>query len=224
MFDEIAPRYDLLNRVLSFGVDVWWRKRAIALLADGLRGRPEFLLDVATGTADLAIEALSLDPDQVVGVDISDGMLEGGRQKLRRRGLDGRVALVQGDAADLPFEPAAFDGATVAFGVRNFEDLRAGLEGIRRVLRPGAPLVVLEFSHPTAFPVKQGYEFYSRHVLPRVGEAVSGSSEAYEYLPESVEAFPDGEDFLAVMREAGFSDLRAEPLTFGISSLYRGRA
>ena len=224
MFDEIAPRYDVLNRVLSFGIDVWWRKRAVALLADALDGRPEFLLDVATGTADLAIEALSLDPDQVVGVDISDGMLEGGRRKLRRRELDGRVALVQGDAADLPFDDDTFDGALVAFGVRNFEDLGAGLAGIRRVLRPGAPLVVLEFSHPTAFPVKQGYEFYSKHVLPRVGEAVSGSSEAYEYLPESVAAFPDGEAFLRELREAGFAAPVAVPLTFGIVSLYRGRA
>jgi len=224
MFDEIAPRYDLLNRVLSFGIDVWWRKRAIALLAGALDERPEFLLDVATGTGDLAIEALSLDPNQVVGVDISAGMLAGGRDKLRQRGLDGRVALVQGDAADLPFPADTFDGATVAFGVRNFEDLQAGLEGIRRVLRPGAPLVVLEFSHPTAFPVKQGYELYSAHVLPRVGRAVSGSSEAYEYLPESVAAFPDGDAFLAVMRAAGFRNVLAKPLTFGIVSLYRGLA
>ena len=224
MFDAIAPRYDLLNRVLSFGVDGWWRRRAVALLADGLGRRPEFLLDVATGTADLAVEALSLGPDQVVGVDISDGMLAGGRRKLRRRRLDARVALVRGDAADLPFDDDAFDGATVAFGVRNFEDLGAGLRGIRRVLRPGAPLVVLEFSHPTAFPVKQGYELYSKHVLPRVGEAVSGSSEAYEYLPESVAAFPDGEAFLGVLRDAGFSAPVAVPLTFGIVSLYRGRA
>lgn len=223
MFDEIAPRYDLLNRVLSFGIDVRWRKRAVRSLEAALRGRPDRLLDVATGTADLAIEALSLGGD-VVGVDISEGMLEGGREKVAARGLDGRVTLVQADAADLPFDDDAFDGALVAFGIRNFEDLGAGLGGIRRVLRPGAPLVVLEFSHPTAPVVKQGYAFYSRHVLPRIGRAVSGSSEAYEYLPESVEAFPDGEDFLAVMREAGYSDLSVEPLTFGIASLYRGRA
>lgn len=225
MFDEIAPRYDILNRVLSFGIDVWWRKRAVALLADGLGVRqPDRLLDVATGTADLAVEALSLRPREVVGVDISEGMLQGGREKLRKKGLNDRITLVQGDAADLPLPDDAFDGALVAFGVRNFEDLQAGLAGIRRVLRPGAPLVVLEFSHPTAFPVKQGYEFYSRHVLPRVGKAVSGSSEAYEYLPESVAAFPDGEAFLTVMRDAGFSAPLARPLTFGIVSLYRGLA
>ena len=223
MFDEIAPRYDFLNRVLSFGIDVRWRKQAVAFLAEALDGPPGELLDVATGTADLAIEALRLG-GSVVGVDISEGMLSGGREKLRTRGLDDRVTLVQGDAADLPFEDDRFDGALVAFGVRNFEDLQAGLEGIRRVLKPGAPLVVLEFSHPTAFPVKQGYEFYSKHVLPRVGKAVSGSSEAYEYLPESVAAFPDGEDFLAVLRAAGYSAPAVKPLTFGISSLYRGRA
>lgn len=224
MFDEIAPRYDLLNRVLSFGIDVRWRKRAVALLGDALSGRPDRLLDVATGTADLAVEALSLGPREVVGVDISEGMLAGGREKLRKKGLADRVTLVQGDAADLPFEDDSFDGALVAFGVRNFEDLRAGLEGIRRVLKPSAPLVVLEFSHPTTFPVKQGYAFYSKHVLPRVGRAVSGSSEAYEYLPESVAAFPDGEAFLTVMREAGYRAPMAEPLTFGIVSLYRGLA
>ncbi|WP_420454928.1 bifunctional demethylmenaquinone methyltransferase/2-methoxy-6-polyprenyl-1,4-benzoquinol methylase UbiE [Rubrivirga sp.] len=224
MFDDIAPRYDLLNRVLSFGIDVRWRKRAVAWLADGLSGRPERLLDVATGTADLAIAALSLGPTEVVGVDISDGMLEGGRAKLRERGLAGRVALVQGDAADLPFEDDAFDGAFVAFGVRNFEDLRAGLEGIRRVLRPGAPLVVLETSQPTAFPFKQGYRIYSRYLIPRIGQAISGNAEAYEYLPESARQFPYGEAFLAEMRAAGYTDCRARPQTFGVASLYRGRA
>ena len=225
MFDEIAPRYDLLNRVLSFGTDVWWRRRAVAWLGEGLGAhRPDRLLDVATGTADLAVEALTLGPREVVGVDISEGMLSYGRTKLARKGLDRRVTLVQGDAADLPFPDAAFDGALVAFGVRNFENLEAGLAGIRRVLRPGAPLVVLEFSQPTAFPVKQGYAFYSKHVLPRVGKAVSGSAEAYEYLPESVAAFPAGEAFLRVFRAAGFRDGEARPLTFGIVSLYRGRA
>ncbi len=225
MFDEIAPRYDLLNRVLSFGTDVWWRKRAVRWLDEGLGAhRPDRLLDVATGTADLAVEALALGPREVVGVDLSEGMLSVGRDKIRAKGLSDRITLVQGDAAHLPFEDAAFDGALVAFGVRNFEDLGAGLAGIRRVLKPGAPLVVLEFSQPTAFPVKQGYAFYSAHVLPRIGAAVSGSSEAYEYLPESVAAFPAGEAFLSVFRAAGFRDAEARPLTFGIVSLYRGRA
>jgi demethylmenaquinone methyltransferase/2-methoxy-6-polyprenyl-1,4-benzoquinol methylase len=224
MFDEIAPRYDLLNRVLSFGTDVWWRKRAVAFLGEALPFRPRRLLDVATGTADLAVEALSLKPDEVVGVDISEGMLRLAAQKLAKRGLMDRIRLVQADAAALPFDDGSFDGALVGFGVRNFEDLRAGLAGIRRVLRPAAPLVVLEFGHPTAFPVRQAYEAYSRHVLPRVGRAVSGSDEAYTYLPESVAAFPDGADFLRELEAVGFREAEAKPLTFGIVSLYRGRA
>ena len=224
MFDEIAPRYDLLNRLLSFGIDVGWRKKAVALLADAVAGRPARLLDVATGTADLAIEALSLGPDEVVGVDISHGMLEGGRAKVRARGLEGRVTLVQGDAADLPFPDGAFDGAFVSFGVRNFEDLGAGLGGIRRVLRPGAPLVVLETSQPTRFPFKQGYRLYSGVLMPWMGRTVSGNAEAYEYLPESAREFPYGEAFLREMRAAGFSACVGRPQTFGVASLYRGLA
>lgn len=224
MFDEIAPRYDALNRLLSGGIDVWWRKKAVRSIRTGLTGQPDRLLDVATGTADLAVALLDANPREVVGIDISDGMLELGRQKLAKKKLDDRITLLQADAADLPFEDDTFDGATVAFGVRNFEDLQAGLRGMRRVLRPGAPLVVLEFSHPTTTPVKQLYEAYSKHVLPRVGKAISGSSEAYEYLPESVAQFPDGEDFIAEMREAGFSRCTASPLTFGVVSLYRGHA
>ena len=224
MFDAIAPRYDLLNRLLSFGIDVWWRKRAVALLADGLAGPPALLLDMATGTADLAVEALSLDPRQVIGVDISEGMLAYGRDKLAARQLDHRIALVQGDAADLPFEDDLFDGALVAFGVRNFENLHDGLAEMRRVLRPGAPLVVLETSQPTAFPFKQGYDVYAQHVMPRVGRTVSGNAEAYEYLPESAREFPHGEAFLRALRAAGYSETLARPLTFGVVSLYRGAA
>ena len=224
MFDAVAPRYDVLNRVLSLGIDVVWRKRAVALLAEALHRRPERLLDVATGTCDQAIEALTLCPREIVGVDISAGMLDGGRDKLRQQGLSDRVTLVQGDAADLPFEGDTFDGAFVGFGVRNFEDLGAGLAGIRRVLRPGAPLVVLETSQPTAFPFKQGYQVYARHVMPRVGRVLSGHPEAYEYLPESARAFPFGEAFLREMRAAGFTACVARPQTFGVASLYRGLA
>ena len=224
MFDEIAPRYDLLNRLLSFGIDRGWRRKAVALLGDALDGRPERLLDVATGTADLAIEALSLGAREVVGVDISNGMLDGGREKVRKGGLGGRVTLVQGDAVDLPFPDDAFDGAFVAFGVRNFEDLGAGLAGIRRVLRPGAPLVVLETSQPERFPFKQGYRFYSGVLMPVIGRAVSGNAEAYEYLPESARQFPYGEAFLRELRAAGFTDAIAQPQTFGVASLYRALA
>lgn len=224
MFDDIAPRYDLLNGVLSLGIDAWWRKRAVAFLGEALLNRPSALLDVATGTGDLAIEALSLNPEKVIGVDISEGMLRLGREKIEERDLSDRIELHQGDSVDLPCADNHFDGAMVAFGVRNFENLQAGLMDIRRVLKPGAPLVVLEFSHPTAFPVKQTYDFYSRHILPRIGRAISKNGEAYSYLPESVAAFPDGNDFLNNMTAVGFTETIARPLTFGVVSLYRGRA
>jgi len=220
MFDAIAPRYDLLNRVLSFGIDRYWRWRAVRLLADE---QPARVLDVATGTADLAIRAEQmLHPREVVGIDLSAEMLAYGREKLDRRGLSPRISLIQGDAADLPFEDDAFDAALVAFGVRNFEDLEAGLRGIGRVLRPGGTLVVLEFSQPQAFPIKQLYGWYSRHVLPRIGGALSPDQGAYEYLPNSVAAFPSGADFLDRMQASGFDNLLWTPLTFGIASLYRG--
>lgn len=221
MFDAIAPRYDLLNRVLSLGIDQHWRTRAIRLLEDD---RPQCILDVATGTADLAIKAERLlHPREVVGVDLSEEMLRVGRGKLVQRGLHPRITLERADAADLPFSDGDFDAALVAFGVRNFEDLDAGLREMARVLRPGGALVVLEFSHPRAFPIKQLYAFYSRHVLPRIGRALSQNKGAYRYLPDSVAAFPDGPDFLARMEAAGYRDLRWDPLTFGIASLYKGR-
>ena len=220
MFDAVAPRYDLLNRVLSLGIDRYWRTRAVRLLSDE---QPARVLDVATGTADLAIKAeRMLHPREVVGIDLSAEMLEYGRAKIDRLGLTPRISLVQGDAEDLPFPNDAFDAALVAFGVRNFEDLDAGLRGIRRVLRPGAALVVLEFSRPRTFPIKQLYAWYSRHVLPRIGGALSPEQSAYEYLPSSVAEFPDGPDFLDRMADTGFTDLLWEPLTFGIASLYRG--
>jgi demethylmenaquinone methyltransferase / 2-methoxy-6-polyprenyl-1,4-benzoquinol methylase len=219
MFDAIAPRYDLLNRVLSFGIDQRWRRRAVRLLEIEQPGR---ILDVATGTGDLAIEALALNPRKVVGVDISEEMLRVGREKIEQRGLSDRITLQRGDSERLPFSDAQFDAALVAFGVRNFEDLDRGLREIRRVLKPGSALVVLEFSRPRAFPIRQLYGFYSRHVLPRVGGAVSRDGGAYRYLPDSVEAFPDGDEFLAHMAAAGFGELRSIPLTSGIASLYRG--
>ncbi len=220
MFDAVAPQYDLLNRVLSLGIDRYWRTRAVRLLADE---QPTRVLDVATGTADLAIKAERiLHPREVVGIDLSAEMLQYGREKLDRLGLSPRISLVQGDAEDLPFADDAFDAALVAFGVRNFEDLKAGLRGIRRVLRPGGALVVLEFSRPRTFPIKQLYAWYSRYVLPRIGGVLSPEQSAYEYLPRSVAAFPDGSDFLDRMDASGYTDLLWKPLTFGIASLYRG--
>lgn len=220
MFDAVAPRYDLLNRVLSLGIDRYWRIQAVRLLADE---QPRRVLDVATGTADLALEAeRQLHPREVVGIDLSAEMLRYGRDKIQERGLGGRVSLVQGDAEALPFDDDAFDAALVAFGVRNFEDLGAGLADIHRVLRPGGRLVVLEFSQPRNGPFRRLYRWYSRHVLPRIGGRLSPDPGAYEYLPRSVEAFPDGADFLDRMETAGYTDLLWRPLTFGIASLYRG--
>ncbi len=221
MFDAIAPRYDLLNRVLSLGIDQSWRKKAVAMLQDQ---EPRRILDVATGTADLAIEALKVNPEKVIGVDISEEMLRVGRQKVLDLGEQDRIELRRGDSERLPFSDRQFDAAIVAFGVRNFENLNKGLAEIHRVLKPGGALVVLEFSHPRTFPIKQVYGLYSRVVLPRVGRAVSGNDGAYKYLPDSVAAFPDGDDFLSRMREVGFKDLECRPLTFGIASLYRGVA
>ncbi len=223
MFDRVAPRYDLLNRVLSLGIDQWWRRRAVAWLEEE---RPARVLDVATGTADLALLAAKKLPGapEVVGVDISEPMLMRGRVKAARQNLAGRVRLLRADAADLPFEDDVFDAALVAFGVRNFENLHAGLTSIRRVLKPGGALVVLEFSTPRVPVFRQLYGFYSRHVLPRIGRLLSSDAAAYEYLPASVEIFPDGPDFLARMRAAGFEDAAWRPLTFGVASLYKGRA
>lgn len=230
MFDSIAARYDLLNRILSFGIDRLWRRRAIGWIAGD---HPRRILDVATGTGDLALDALRLDPEQVVGVDLSEGMLAKGRVKVMQRGEANRIVLQQADAEHLPFEDGVardgsgtgtpgFDAALVAFGVRNFEDLNAGLGEIGRVLRPGAPLVVLEFSQPTRFPFKQLYEAYSRLVLPRVGSAISGNRGAYEYLQASAAVFPSGEAFLERMRQSGFERVEARPQTFGVATLYKG--
>lgn len=220
MFDRIAPRYDLLNRVLSFGIDRRWRKKAVDLLREA---RPQRILDVATGTADLAIEAMRLEPERVVGIDIAEEMLSIGREKVERLGYEDRIQLRTGDAEKLPFSDSQFDAVLVAFGVRNFEDLRRGLSEMKRVLKRGGSVVVLEFSRPTAFPVRQLYGFYSRYVLPRVGGAVSRDSGAYQYLPDSIAAFPAGQDFLDVLASVGYQDVQCRPLTFGIASLYTGR-
>jgi demethylmenaquinone methyltransferase/2-methoxy-6-polyprenyl-1,4-benzoquinol methylase len=225
MFDRIAPRYDLLNRVLSLGIDKLWRRTTLREMRRRLDGRPAGrVLDLATGTADLAIALARRDAEQVVGVDPSVGMLEVGREKVMARKLDRRVTLEEGHSEQLPFEDDLFDAATVAFGVRNYEDLQAGLRETARVLKPEAPLVVLEFSRPTAFPIKQFYGFYFRHVLPRIGGMVSGDAGAYTYLPESVNVFPDGDDFLREMERAGFTAPRRKPLTFGIATVYSALA
>jgi demethylmenaquinone methyltransferase / 2-methoxy-6-polyprenyl-1,4-benzoquinol methylase len=219
MFDTISGKYDFLNHFLSLGIDIRWRKKAIRELVDL---RPRLILDVATGTGDFAIEALKLNPDKVIGVDISEGMLDQGRQKMRKRGYSERIDMVTGDSENLPFEENKFDAITVGFGVRNFENLEKGLLEMKRVLRPGGKIVVLEFSKPRVFPFKQLYQFYFRYILPTLGRWISRDATAYTYLPESVQAFPDGRDFTNILEKLGFKQIACKPLTFGISSLYIG--
>lgn len=221
MFDGIAHRYDFLNHFFSLGIDVLWRKRCVRLLR---QERPKRMLDVATGTADFAIEAVRMGLDvHVTGVDISAGMLDVGRTKIAARGWNDRIELIQGDSVALPFEADAFDAFTVAFGVRNFEDLQGGLKDMLRVLKPGGLGLVLEFSKPQRFPIKQVFGLYFKHIMPSVGKWVSKDPAAYTYLPESVDAFPEGNDFLDQMTLAGYTDVKAQRLTGGIATIYTGR-
>tara|TARA_B110000503_G_scaffold132166_1_gene207804 strand:+ start:125 stop:889 length:765 start_codon:yes stop_codon:yes gene_type:complete len=226
MFDNIAHSYDFLNHLFSFGIDVLWRKRAIRMLQHHWQGQtgPFHLMDMATGTADFAIEALRMDlrETRVTGVDISPGMLEVGRKKVTKRGWDDRIELIEGDSADLPFEEGTFDAYTVAFGVRNFEHLDQGMQEMFRVLKPGGMGLVLEFSKPKTFPMKQLFGLYFKFIMPTIGRLVSKDAAAYSYLPESVDAFPEGPEFLKRMAQAGYTDCRQIKLTGGIASIYTG--
>jgi demethylmenaquinone methyltransferase/2-methoxy-6-polyprenyl-1,4-benzoquinol methylase len=205
---------------MSLGIDIIWRKKAInELKAD----KPKLILDVATGTGDFAFEALSiLKPEKITGVDISQGMLDIAQQKINKRGVQAQFSVKLGDSEKLPFEVNEFDAVTVAYGVRNFENLQIGLNDIFRVLKPGGKAVVLEFSKPKAFPVKQLYNFYFNYITPGIGKLFSKDARAYSYLPESVAAFPDGKAFTVIMQKAGFSDTKCRPLAFGICSIYTG--
>lgn len=219
MFDSISPKYDLLNRLLSLGVDQGWRRKVVRLLG---QEPVAHLLDVATGTADLAIMAAPK-ADHITGIDISEGMLAHGRVKVAKRGLDQKILLSQADSTALPFPDAAFDAVTVAFGVRNFEDLEAGLREMFRVLKPNGRLFVLEFSKPQHTPMRQLFRFYFHNVMPLIGRAVSKDSAAYIYLPKSVDAFPEGPAFLIMLKNAGAHRTEARSLTGGIATLYIAR-
>jgi demethylmenaquinone methyltransferase/2-methoxy-6-polyprenyl-1,4-benzoquinol methylase len=219
MFNSIAKRYDFLNHFLSAGVDIYWRKKAVKLLAPV---KPQQVLDIATGTGDFALETLQLNPKQIIGIDISEGMLQVGREKIAKRGLSHLVQLQLGDSENIQFPDNHFDAITVAFGVRNFENLEKGLSEMLRVLKPGGMAVILEFSKPQAFPMKQGYNFYFKHILPVFGKLISKDNAAYTYLPESVQAFPDGTNFLSIFQRIGFKNTKWHSLTFGISSIYTG--
>lgn len=219
MFNNIAHRYDLLNRTLSFGIDVQWRKKVVKLL---MQSKPQLVLDMATGTADLALAIAKKGVKSVKGVDLSEGMLQIGRQKTKQAGLTSVVELVKGDSEQILFNPNTFDAATVAFGVRNFQQLQNGLNELNRVIKPGGQLLVLEFSKPKLFPFKQVYHFYFHYLLPFVGRLISKDASAYSYLPASVDAFPDGEDFCDFLRTAGFDQIKMYSLTFGTATIYSG--
>ncbi|WP_200975782.1 bifunctional demethylmenaquinone methyltransferase/2-methoxy-6-polyprenyl-1,4-benzoquinol methylase UbiE [Echinicola sp. 20G] len=219
MFNNISKRYDLLNHLLSLGIDITWRKKAIKMLQ---KDQPKLILDIATGTGDFAIEALALKPEKVIGVDISEGMLAEGKKKIKNKKLDHLIELQMGDSEKLLFEENKFDAVIVSFGVRNFENLEKGLADMFRVLKPGGKVVIIEFSKPKKFPLKQGYNFYFKYILPQIGKLISKDQSAYTYLPESVQAFPDGDNFLTVLKKVGFTNTKCRPLTFGISSIYIG--
>jgi len=217
MFDNIAPKYDFLNHFLSFNIDKLWRKKAVNMLK---KKKPLQILDIATGTGDFAIAVLKLNPVKVTGIDISSEMLKIAEQKVKNKKLPDVFEFLCCDSENLPFNDNNFDAATVAFGVRNFENLHVGLCQINRVLRTGAPFVVLEFSKPAYFPAKQFYHFYSFYILPFIGRLFSKDASAYTYLPESIQAFPEGQTFLGELQLAGFVNLKQNRLTFGVATIY----
>ncbi|MFC7775290.1 bifunctional demethylmenaquinone methyltransferase/2-methoxy-6-polyprenyl-1,4-benzoquinol methylase UbiE [Flavobacterium sp. GCM10027622] len=217
MFDTISSEYDNLNRVISFGVDVSWRKKMVKMIASK---QPKTILDVATGTGDLAILLSQIEGAKITGLDISSGMLEVGRQKIAHKNLNNRIEMVLGDGEKIPFEDNTFDAITVAFGIRNFEDLDAGLHEILRVLKPGGQFVILETSVPEKFPFKQGYNFYTKNIMPLIGRLFSKDKVAYKYLSDSASIFPHGERLNNILRNIGFIDVRNLPQTFGVATIY----
>jgi demethylmenaquinone methyltransferase/2-methoxy-6-polyprenyl-1,4-benzoquinol methylase len=220
MFNTISPQYDFLNHLLSGGIDIIWRKKAIKLLQNkGIKT----MLDIATGTGDFAIEALKINPEKIVGVDISEGMLSFGQEKIKKMGLEKTIQLQKGDSEKLPFSDNSFDAVIVSFGVRNFENLQKGLTDMFRVTKPGGYCLILEFSNPRKFPMKQLYTFYSKYCLPFLGKMISKDPSAYTYLPESVKAFPDGPEFIQIFKSVGYSETNWIPMTGGICSIYIGQ-
>ncbi|WP_406682954.1 bifunctional demethylmenaquinone methyltransferase/2-methoxy-6-polyprenyl-1,4-benzoquinol methylase UbiE [Seonamhaeicola sp. MEBiC1930] len=218
MFDNISGDYDGLNRVISFGIDVKWRKKVVNLVKDT---NPESILDIATGTGDLAINLAETKASRIVGLDISTGMLEVGKEKVKKKGLDSKIEMVWGDSENIPFDDNTFDAVTVAFGVRNFETLENGLKEIYRVLKPSGTFIILETSIPTKSPFKQGYNFYSKNILPLIGKVFSKDRSAYKYLSESASVFPYGEALNNILRKIGFINVEDFPQTFGVATIYK---
>jgi demethylmenaquinone methyltransferase/2-methoxy-6-polyprenyl-1,4-benzoquinol methylase len=219
MFDNISHRYDFLNHFLSLGIDKSWRRKAVKMIASG---NPKKILDIATGTGDFAIASLKLKPNEIIGVDISNGMLDMGREKMKKKGYDKVIILTYGDSESMPFETDSFDAITVGFGVRNFENLEKGLGEMLRVLKPGGKAAVLEFSKPRKFPIKQSFKFYSKYIIPRLGKSISKDEAAYAYLPESVEAFPEGQAFVDILSKVGFKNITRKEVSGGIATIYLG--
>ncbi|GAA3773184.1 bifunctional demethylmenaquinone methyltransferase/2-methoxy-6-polyprenyl-1,4-benzoquinol methylase UbiE [Corallibacter vietnamensis] len=217
MFDTISGDYDGLNRVISFGIDIKWRKKVVEIVG---RKNPDTILDIATGTGDLAINLAQTKAKKIVGLDISSGMLEIGKQKIEKKGLNSTIEMVLGDSENMPFEDNTFDAITVAFGVRNFETLEKGLAEIYRVLKPNGTFVILETSVPTKTPFKQGYNFYTKNILPAIGKIFSKDRSAYKYLSESASVFPYGEALNNILRKIGFIDVKDLPQTFGVATIY----
>ena len=218
MFDRISPKYDALNHLLSLNIDKVWRRKTAKLVA---KAQPKKILDLATGTGDLAIALAKHNPQaHITGVDFSEKMLEIGKAKIQKQHLGNQIELLQGDAANLPFENHSFDAVTVAFGVRNFEDLDKGLSEIFRVTKAGGQVCILEFSMPEKFPVKQLYDLYFKHFLPIIGKWVSKDETAYSYLPHSVEKFPKPSDFCSILAAFGLKNCQVKHLSFGIATLY----
>ena len=217
MFDTISENYDDLNRVISFGIDVKWRNKVVNIVKNT---NPEKVLDIATGTGDLAINLVKTNAKKIIGLDLSPGMLEVGKKKILEKNLSSKIEMVLGDSETLPFEDSTFDAITVAFGVRNFENLEKGLKEILRVLKPNGTFVVLETSVPTKFPFKQGYNFHCKIILPLIGKMFSKDQSAYSYLSKSASIFPYGEDFNNILRKIGFINVENKPQTFGVSTIY----
>jgi demethylmenaquinone methyltransferase/2-methoxy-6-polyprenyl-1,4-benzoquinol methylase len=217
MFDTISENYDGLNRVISLGIDVKWRKEVVQIVG---KNNPKQILDIATGTGDLAIMMAELKPDKIVGLDISSGMLEVGKQKITEAKLSNKIEMIVGDSEEMPFKDNTFDAITVSFGVRNFANLHKGITEIARVLKPTGVLVILETSNPTKFPFKQGYKLYTNFFLPIVGKLFSKDKVAYSYLSESANSFPFGTAFNNILQKNGFKHTKAKPVTFGVATIY----
>ncbi|WP_199269650.1 bifunctional demethylmenaquinone methyltransferase/2-methoxy-6-polyprenyl-1,4-benzoquinol methylase UbiE [Formosa sp. L2A11] len=218
MFDNISGTYDDLNRVISFGIDIKWRKKVVELVKNT---NPNSVLDIATGTGDLAINLAETNAEKIIGLDISPGMLDVGKQKIKAKKLEGTIEMILGDSENMPFEDNSFDAITVAFGVRNFETLEKGLAEILRVLKPNGIFVILETSVPVKTPFKQGYKLYTNHIMPTIGKLFSKDKSAYKYLSDSAAVFPHGEALNNILKKIGFINVEAFPQTFGVATIYK---